>query len=169
MAHSLNLRVVAEGVEQAEELAFLREHRCDEAQGYYFSRPVPAARLVDLLVRGIPNPLGTVPPPSTSPRLPHNRRGLHQTGNHGISEAWTARTSSRRGTILRIRADALRVATDRRLDGPCDNLPAVAPTRMSDPGGRAPATAHVFVPSVSRLAGAAAWTRPARPPQSGRG
>jgi predicted signal transduction protein with EAL and GGDEF domain len=61
MAHSLNLRVVAEGVEQAEELAFLREHRCDEAQGYYFSRPVPAARLVDLLVRGIPNPLGTVP------------------------------------------------------------------------------------------------------------
>jgi diguanylate cyclase (GGDEF)-like protein len=60
MAHSLNLRVVAEGVEQANELAFLREHRCDEAQGYHFSRPVPAAQLVGLLVRGIPNALGAV-------------------------------------------------------------------------------------------------------------
>ena len=61
MAHSLNLRVVAEGVEQVEELAFLREHRCDEAQGYYFSRAVPAAQLVGLLVRGIPNALGNAP------------------------------------------------------------------------------------------------------------
>jgi diguanylate cyclase (GGDEF)-like protein len=43
MAQSLNLRVVAEGVETLGELAFLREHQCDEAQGYYFSRPLPAA------------------------------------------------------------------------------------------------------------------------------
>ncbi len=40
MAHSLGLRVVAEGVETEPQLAFLRNHRCDEMQGYYFSRPV---------------------------------------------------------------------------------------------------------------------------------
>jgi diguanylate cyclase (GGDEF)-like protein len=40
MAHALNLRVVAEGVETEQELLFLEERRCDEAQGYYFSRPV---------------------------------------------------------------------------------------------------------------------------------
>jgi diguanylate cyclase (GGDEF)-like protein/PAS domain S-box-containing protein len=42
MAQSLELRVVAEGVETSGELAFLQSHRCDEAQGYYFSRPLPA-------------------------------------------------------------------------------------------------------------------------------
>jgi diguanylate cyclase (GGDEF)-like protein len=41
LAHNLRLRVVAEGVETAEELAFLRLLRCDEAQGYLFSKPVP--------------------------------------------------------------------------------------------------------------------------------
>jgi len=41
MARSLKLRVIAEGVETQEELEFLRAHQCDEAQGYYFSRPVP--------------------------------------------------------------------------------------------------------------------------------
>jgi EAL domain-containing protein (putative c-di-GMP-specific phosphodiesterase class I) len=43
MARSLKLRVVAEGVETAAQLAFLRGLECDEAQGYYFSRPVPAS------------------------------------------------------------------------------------------------------------------------------
>ncbi len=42
MGRSLKLRVVAEGVETPEELAFLQERQCDEAQGYYFSRPLPA-------------------------------------------------------------------------------------------------------------------------------
>jgi diguanylate cyclase (GGDEF)-like protein/PAS domain S-box-containing protein len=40
MGRSLKLRVVAEGVETQEELAFLQAQQCDEAQGYYFSRPV---------------------------------------------------------------------------------------------------------------------------------
>src|ERR1700685_4121081 len=40
MARSLKLRVVAEGVETESELAFLQAHECDEAQGYFFSRPV---------------------------------------------------------------------------------------------------------------------------------
>ena len=43
MAHSLKLRVVAEGVETAEQLQFLREHDCDDVQGFFFGRPIPAA------------------------------------------------------------------------------------------------------------------------------
>jgi EAL domain-containing protein (putative c-di-GMP-specific phosphodiesterase class I) len=39
MAHSLGMKVVAEGVEDASQLAFLRERRCDYCQGYYFSKP----------------------------------------------------------------------------------------------------------------------------------
>ncbi len=43
MAHSLRLGVVAEGVELDHQLEFLRAHRCDEVQGYLFSKPLPAA------------------------------------------------------------------------------------------------------------------------------
>jgi diguanylate cyclase (GGDEF)-like protein/PAS domain S-box-containing protein len=53
MARSLKLRVVAEGVETFKELEFLKAHECDEAQGYYFSRPVPAPLFVNLLRAGI--------------------------------------------------------------------------------------------------------------------
>jgi diguanylate cyclase (GGDEF)-like protein/PAS domain S-box-containing protein len=49
MGRSLHLRVIAEGVETAEDLAFLQDHECDEAQGYYFSRPVPADQFAVLL------------------------------------------------------------------------------------------------------------------------
>lgn len=53
MAHSLNLYVVAEGVETKEQLEFLRAHGCHYVQGYYFSRPVPADDLALLLVNGL--------------------------------------------------------------------------------------------------------------------
>src|ERR1700730_1300047 len=53
MGRSLNLRVVAEGVETQEELKFLQAHQCDEAQGYYFSRPVPRQQFAQLLETGI--------------------------------------------------------------------------------------------------------------------
>lgn len=42
MAHSLGLKVVAEGVETQEQLAVLRSLRCDEMQGFFFSKPLPA-------------------------------------------------------------------------------------------------------------------------------
>lgn len=48
LAHNLRLRVIAEGVETAEQLRFLQLLRCDEIQGYLFSRPRPAAELVEL-------------------------------------------------------------------------------------------------------------------------
>jgi diguanylate cyclase (GGDEF)-like protein/PAS domain S-box-containing protein len=53
MARSLKLRVVAEGVETLEQLAFLQAHGCDEAQGYYFSRAVLPLQFGDLLKTGI--------------------------------------------------------------------------------------------------------------------
>jgi EAL domain-containing protein (putative c-di-GMP-specific phosphodiesterase class I) len=54
MGQSLKLRVVAEGVETQEELAFLQSHQCEEAQGFYFSRPVPPQQFASLLKTGIP-------------------------------------------------------------------------------------------------------------------
>ena len=49
MAHSLDLMVVAEGVETEDQLRFLREQDCDEGQGYLISRPVQADALARLL------------------------------------------------------------------------------------------------------------------------
>ena len=48
MAHSLRLSVIAEGVETEEQLAFLRERECNEYQGYYFSKPLPAGEIEQL-------------------------------------------------------------------------------------------------------------------------
>jgi diguanylate cyclase (GGDEF)-like protein/PAS domain S-box-containing protein len=49
IAHSLKLTAIAEGVETKEQLAFVRESRCDGLQGYYFSKPLPADEFVRLL------------------------------------------------------------------------------------------------------------------------
>jgi diguanylate cyclase (GGDEF)-like protein/PAS domain S-box-containing protein len=56
MARSLNLRAVAEGVETREQLDFLQAHHCDEAQGYYFGRPMPARDFAALLRSHVPVP-----------------------------------------------------------------------------------------------------------------
>jgi len=51
MAHNLRLKVVAEGVETEGQIALLVANHCDEMQGYYFSRPVPAAEVGRLLAK----------------------------------------------------------------------------------------------------------------------
>ena len=50
MAHSLNLEVIAEGVETAAQQAYLGRHRCDQMQGYLVSRPLSAALMTQLIV-----------------------------------------------------------------------------------------------------------------------
>ena len=63
MAQSLKLRIIAEGVETLEQIKFLQAHHCDEAQGYFFSRPVPAQQFAKLLETGLP--LSNRLPPET--------------------------------------------------------------------------------------------------------
>lgn len=50
LAHKLNLSVIAEGVETAEQAAFLTANQCDEAQGYYYSKPIAGANLMEGLI-----------------------------------------------------------------------------------------------------------------------
>jgi EAL domain-containing protein (putative c-di-GMP-specific phosphodiesterase class I) len=54
MGRSLGHRVIAEGVETKEQLAFLQSKRCGEGQGYYFSRPLVAEQFVKLPETGLP-------------------------------------------------------------------------------------------------------------------
>lgn len=63
MAQALGIQTTAEGVETQEQLDFLREQGCDEAQGYLFSRPVPAEQISELLCAYQP---WSPPPPLTS-------------------------------------------------------------------------------------------------------
>jgi diguanylate cyclase (GGDEF)-like protein len=49
MAHGLKLKVVAEGVETADQLKFLRAHRCDAVQGYFLYRPLPEEEMTEVL------------------------------------------------------------------------------------------------------------------------
>jgi len=50
MAHSLHMQVIAEGVESRAQMALLRRHRCDEIQGFHFSRALPADELGQLVL-----------------------------------------------------------------------------------------------------------------------
>jgi EAL domain-containing protein (putative c-di-GMP-specific phosphodiesterase class I) len=49
MAKGLHLKVIAEGVEDEAQMSFLREHECDEIQGYYFSQPLMVDKVADKL------------------------------------------------------------------------------------------------------------------------
>jgi diguanylate cyclase (GGDEF)-like protein/PAS domain S-box-containing protein len=65
LGRSLNLRVIAEGVETPGQLDFLKTHHCDEAQGHYFSPPVPPQQLAKLL-RGASSIAASGAPPENS-------------------------------------------------------------------------------------------------------
>jgi diguanylate cyclase (GGDEF)-like protein len=64
LAHNLRLQVVAEGVETEEQLRFLHLLRCDEVQGYFFSKPLPAAGLERVLALNPGEPLSRTPLPA---------------------------------------------------------------------------------------------------------
>jgi EAL domain-containing protein (putative c-di-GMP-specific phosphodiesterase class I) len=49
MGHTLGLKVVAEGVESAEQVQFLRQLNCEELQGYYFYKPTPIKELLPMI------------------------------------------------------------------------------------------------------------------------
>lgn len=53
MAHSLDLKVVAEGDEDKEQLELLTEYGCDEIQGYLLSKPIEAHEFVDIIKRPV--------------------------------------------------------------------------------------------------------------------
>ena len=53
LGQSLNLKVIAEGVETAEQLALLQQFGCDEVQGYFFSKPLPNTDLEKFLLNRI--------------------------------------------------------------------------------------------------------------------
>ena len=73
LAHNLGARVVAEGVEDKETLEMLVEYGCDEAQGYYFSRPIPGQYLSEWLANtgsfGAPRHLDAEPVAAAEPVL----------------------------------------------------------------------------------------------------
>ncbi|MDQ6418305.1 EAL domain-containing protein [Paenibacillus sp. LHD-117] len=52
MAHNLNIQVIAEGVETVEQMEFLRKHRCDEMQGFFWSPPVTSENIEQMLKAG---------------------------------------------------------------------------------------------------------------------
>ena len=49
LGHSLNIAVLAEGVETEDQLSRLRSEGCDEVQGYLFGRPMPAAKFIEFM------------------------------------------------------------------------------------------------------------------------
>jgi EAL domain-containing protein (putative c-di-GMP-specific phosphodiesterase class I) len=72
LAHNLGVRVVAEGVEDDRTMNMLIEYGCDEAQGYHFSRPVPAGELLPWLEA---SPFGQ-PPRAGAERRPASPTGV---------------------------------------------------------------------------------------------
>jgi EAL domain-containing protein (putative c-di-GMP-specific phosphodiesterase class I) len=66
MAHSLQLKVVAEGVETREQYDFLRAHNCDQIQGFYVSKPIPSSEILMLLYKSMTRDAGAAIPASPS-------------------------------------------------------------------------------------------------------
>jgi EAL domain-containing protein (putative c-di-GMP-specific phosphodiesterase class I) len=77
LARELKIKVIAEGVENSDQLAFLRRHHCDQAQGFLISRPVPAEDIELLLGRGHDGPF----------EVPDRHRGDSERATERASES----------------------------------------------------------------------------------
>ena len=69
MARTLNLKVIAEGVETEQQMLFLRAHNCDEVQGYYFSKPLAAGDFAEKVLRTALLPTSEVANDSLSKKM----------------------------------------------------------------------------------------------------
>ena len=59
MAHALKMKVVAEGIEDRDQLAMLQEYGCDIGQGYLFSKPIPRSEVITLIeTENLPTTIG---------------------------------------------------------------------------------------------------------------
>jgi diguanylate cyclase (GGDEF)-like protein/PAS domain S-box-containing protein len=117
LGRSLNLRVVAEGVEEREEAEFLEALRCDEAQGNYFSRALPPAQFGALLVTGVPEPEIAQPGESFAGIRPTDRRRTLPAGSGGVLDLPVTLVASLARTDRRLSAaDRRRRVVDRRVN-----------------------------------------------------
>ena len=66
MAHSLKLNVIAEGVETREQLDFLKQRKCQQAQGYYFARPLDSGQFEAFIAQGMSNGDMTISTPDVA-------------------------------------------------------------------------------------------------------
>jgi len=89
MGRSLRMRVVAERVETAEQLAFLRKQRCPEGQGYYFSQPLAPLEFAQLLRRTEVEPRS--PAGASAHEYPHGGAGADSSA--GVHKPFVRRTT----------------------------------------------------------------------------
>lgn len=106
MAHQLKLKVVAEGVENAAQLAFLQRYECDYIQGYYYSKPLPEEEFADFLANA--RPFDYVDDiDKTSEFVPY----FYRAGVHYISKQVQKNAKTDRNVISRMLANNHAVGT----------------------------------------------------------